>query len=77
MSRLCHHNLAPTGPATRARSHIKQATKEGPDDAGLAIHVGAYGPQEMVRTMVSSVSNDVDGVPLKTTLRSRMFRGRT
>ena len=48
--------------------YIKQATKKGPDDAGLAIHVEPFGLQEVERTMGSTVSIDVDGVPLKTTL---------
>jgi hypothetical protein len=47
---------------------IKDATK-GPDDTGIPIYVDPVGLQAAERTMTSPVTLDLEGVPLKTTLR--------
>jgi len=61
-------SFAKQTPLVDVLKYIKQATKKGPDDAGLAVHVDPLGLQEVERTMISPVSIDRDGVPLKTTL---------
>ena len=48
--------------------YIRQAT-QGPNDAGLPIYVDPVGLKEAEKTMTSPVSIDLEGVPLKTTLR--------
>jgi serine/threonine protein kinase len=50
-------------------TYIRKATKKGPDDPGIPIHVSPIGLQEVGRTMRSTVTIDSDGVPLKTTLK--------
>ena len=48
--------------------YIKQAT-QGPNDSGIPIYVDPLGLQEADKTLTSPVSIDLEGVPLKTTLR--------
>ncbi len=48
--------------------YVKQATQT-PEDNGIPIYVDPIGLQEADKTMTSPVSVDLDGVPLKTTLR--------
>ncbi len=48
--------------------YIKQAT-QGPNDTGIPIYVDPVGLQEAEKTMTSPVQLDLEGVPLKTTLR--------
>jgi hypothetical protein len=48
--------------------YIKSAT-QGPDDTGLPIYVDPDGLQKAQKTMTSPVALDLEGVPLKTTLR--------
>ncbi|OJW19581.1 MAG: hypothetical protein BGO49_14085 [Planctomycetales bacterium 71-10] len=48
--------------------YVKQATQT-PQDNGIPIYVDPIGLNEADKTMTSPVSIDLDGVPLKTTLR--------
>ena len=48
--------------------YIKSAT-QGPNDTGIPIYVDPAGLSEAEKTMTSPVSLDLEGVPLKTTLR--------
>ena len=48
--------------------YVKQAT-QGANDSGIPIYVDPLGLQEADKTMTSPVSLDLEGVPLKTTLR--------
>ena len=48
--------------------YIKKATM-GPNDNGIPIYVDPVGLQEAEKTMTSRVTIDLEGVPLKTTLR--------
>ena len=48
--------------------YIKAAT-QGPNDTGIQIYVDPVGLSEAEKTMTSPVTLDVEGVPLKTTLR--------
>ncbi len=48
--------------------YIKQAT-QGPSDSGIPIYVDPVGLQEAEKTMTSPITLDLEGVPLKTTLR--------
>jgi RNA polymerase sigma factor (sigma-70 family) len=48
--------------------YIKSAT-QGPNDPGIPIYLDPVGLQEAERTMTSPVTLDLEGVPLKTTLR--------
>ena len=48
--------------------YIKSAT-QGPNDTGIQIYVDPVGLNAAEKTMTSPVTLDVDGVPLKTTLR--------
>ncbi|MDR3637414.1 MAG: hypothetical protein P4L84_26655, partial [Isosphaeraceae bacterium] len=48
--------------------YIKSAT-QGPNDSGIPIYVDPVGLQEAEKTMQSPVQLDLEGVPLKTTLR--------
>ena len=48
--------------------YIKQAT-QGPNDSGIPIYVDPLGLQEADKTLTSPISIDLEGVPLKTTLR--------
>jgi hypothetical protein len=48
--------------------YIKSATA-GPNDTGIPIYVDPVGLQEAEKTMTSPVTVDLEGVPLKTTLR--------
>src|SRR5260370_38072621 len=47
---------------------IKSAT-QGPNDSGIPIYVDPVGLQEAEKTMTSPVTLDLEGVPLKATLR--------
>ena len=49
-------------------NYIKNAT-QGPNDSGIPIYVDPVGLQEAEKTMTSPVTLDLEGVPLKTTLR--------
>jgi hypothetical protein len=49
-------------------NHIKTATKR-PADSGIAIYVNPIGLQEAEKSMASTIRIDVEGVPLRTTLR--------
>ncbi|MBV8234029.1 MAG: hypothetical protein JO329_28960, partial [Planctomycetaceae bacterium] len=42
---------------------------QGPNDTGIPIYVDPVGLQEAEKTMTSPVTLDLEGVPLKTTLR--------
>jgi hypothetical protein len=55
-------------PLEEVLKYVKVAT-QGPNDNGLPIYVDPIGLNEAGRTMVSPVSLDLEGVPLKTTLR--------
>ena len=48
--------------------YIKSAT-QGPNDNGIPIYVDPVGLQEAEKTMTSPITLDLEGVPLKTTLR--------
>src|SRR5205085_11014093 len=48
--------------------YIKSAT-QGPNDSGIPIYVDPVGLQEAEKTMTSPITLDLEGVPLKTTLR--------
>ena len=48
--------------------YIKSAS-QGPNDTGIPIYVDPIGLYEAEKTMTSPVTLDVEGVPLKTTLR--------
>jgi hypothetical protein len=48
--------------------YIKAAT-QGPNDTGIPIYVDPVGLNEAERMMTSPVTLDVEGVPLRTTLR--------
>jgi len=48
--------------------YIKQATQDA-NDSGIPIYVDPLGMQEADKTLTSPVSIDLEGVPLKTTLR--------
>ncbi len=48
---------------------IKSATEQGPNDPGIPIFVDPAGLQRAERTMVSVVTIELEGVPLKTSLR--------
>ncbi len=48
--------------------YIKSAT-QGPNDSGIPIYVDPVGLQEAEKTTTSPVTIDLEGVPLKTTLR--------
>jgi len=48
--------------------YIKSAT-QGPNDTGIPIYVDPVGLNEAEKTMASQVTLDLEGVPLKTTLR--------
>jgi hypothetical protein len=48
--------------------YIKSAT-QGPNDTGIPIYVDPVGLNEAEKTMTSPVTLDLEGVPLKTTLR--------
>lgn len=48
--------------------YIKSST-QGPNDAGIAIYVDPLGLRDAEKTMTSPLTIDLDGVPLKTTLR--------
>jgi hypothetical protein len=48
--------------------YIKSAT-QGPNDTGIAIYVDPVGLNEAEKTLTSPVTLDLEGVPLKTTLR--------
>ena len=48
--------------------YIKSAT-QGPNDSGVPIYVDPVGLNEAEKTMTSPVTLDLEGVPLKTTLR--------
>ena len=48
--------------------YIKSAT-QGPNDNGIPIYVDPVGLNEAEKTMTSPVTLDLEGVPLKTTLR--------
>ena len=55
-------------PLEEILKYIKQAT-QGANDSGIPIYVDPLGLTEADRTMTSPVSLDLEGVPLKTTLR--------
>jgi hypothetical protein len=48
--------------------YIKSAT-QGPNDTGIPIYVDPVGLNEAEKTMTSPITLDLEGVPLKTTLR--------
>jgi hypothetical protein len=48
--------------------YIKSAS-QGPNDSGIPIYVDPVGLQEADKTMTSPITLDLEGVPLKTTLR--------
>ena len=48
--------------------YIRSAT-QGPNDAGIPIYVDPVGLQEVEKTLQSPIQLDLEGVPLKTTLR--------
>src|SRR5436305_14652287 len=48
--------------------YIKQAT-QGPNDTGIPIYVDPVGLQEAEKTLTSPITLELEGVPLKTTLR--------
>ncbi len=55
-------------PLTDVLTYIKSATA-GPKDTGIPIYVDPVGLQEVKITMTSPVAVDIEGAPLKTTLR--------
>ena len=48
---------------------LKAATSSGPGDGGLPIYVDPVGLQEADKTLASTVTLDLEGIPVKTTLR--------
>jgi hypothetical protein len=61
-------NFANETPLEDVLKYIKSAT-QGPNDSGIPIYVDPVGLQEAEKTMTSPVTLDLEGVPLKTTLR--------
>ncbi len=61
-------NFANETPLEDVLKYIKQAT-QGPSDSGIPIYVDPVGLQEAEKTMTSPITLDLEGVPLKTTLR--------
>jgi hypothetical protein len=55
-------------PVEDVLKYINEATKHG-EDPGIPIYMDPVGFQEAERTMTSPVALDLEGVPLKTTLR--------
>jgi tetratricopeptide (TPR) repeat protein len=55
-------------PLEEVLKYIKSAT-QGPNDNGIPIYVDPVGLQEAEKTMTSPITLDLEGVPLKTTLR--------
>jgi hypothetical protein len=55
-------------PLKEVLKHIKQATKRGPLDPGLAIYVDPIGLQEVQRSLNSTVTLNVENTPLRDTL---------
>ncbi|WP_165233015.1 hypothetical protein [Aquisphaera insulae] len=55
-------------PLEEVLQYLKQAT-QGPNDSGIPIYVDPLGLQEADRTLTSPVSLNLEGVPLKSTLR--------
>jgi hypothetical protein len=49
--------------------YIKQATTNGERDSGISIYVDPLGLQEAEKSSTSTITIDLEGVPLKTTLR--------
>ncbi len=49
--------------------YLGQATKKGPADSGIKILVAPNGLREVGKSAMSTVAIDLQGVPLKTTLR--------
>ncbi|MBY0397793.1 MAG: hypothetical protein K2X91_15170, partial [Thermoleophilia bacterium] len=61
-------NFANETPLEDVLKYIKSAT-QGPNDTGIPIYVDPVGLQEAEQTLTSPVTLDLEGVPLKTTLR--------
>ncbi len=53
----------------RRRAEVHQAGHDHPDVLGIPIYVDPIGLQEAERSLNSTVQIDLEGVPLKTTLR--------
>jgi len=49
--------------------YIRQATKKSPNDAEIKILIAPSGLEEVEKSLNSTVTIDLEGVPLKTTLR--------
>jgi hypothetical protein len=61
-------NFANETPLEDVLKYIKSAT-QGPNDSGIPIYVDPVGLQEAEKTLTSPVTLDLEGVPLKATLR--------
>jgi RNA polymerase sigma factor (sigma-70 family) len=61
-------NFVNETPLEDVLKYLKSATS-GPNDSGLPIYLDPAGLQEAEKTTTSTVSLDLEGVPLKTTLR--------
>ncbi len=61
-------SFAKQTPLEDVLKYIKSATT-GPNEVGLAIYVDPVGLEEVDKTMKTPVTIDMEGVPLKTTLR--------
>jgi hypothetical protein len=61
-------NFANETPLEDVLKYIKSAT-QGPNDSGIPIYVDPVGLQEAEKTLTSPITLDLEGVPLKTTLR--------
>ena len=68
MARNAGRCTSPGDPAGRRAKYIQQATA-GPDGKTVPIYVDPNGLQEAEKTMTSPIQLDLEGVPLKTTLR--------
>ncbi|HWE36146.1 MAG TPA: tetratricopeptide repeat protein, partial [Isosphaeraceae bacterium] len=56
-------------PLSEVVKYVKNATSSGPGDPGIPIWVDPNGLQEQDKTLESTVTLNLEGVPLKTTLR--------
>ncbi|HWE40574.1 MAG TPA: sigma-70 family RNA polymerase sigma factor [Isosphaeraceae bacterium] len=56
-------------PLSEVIKYIKSATAKGPGEAAIPIYVDPLGLQEAEKTMESTVTLNLQGVPLRTTLR--------
>ncbi len=63
-----HMSFPSETPFEDVLKYIKQAT-QGPNDSGIPVYIDPVGLAQAEKTMTSPIVLDLDGVPLKTTLR--------